>query len=153
MAWYIQYMCIYQLYISWLILVLQGNYSITANGNMFFYIDIYVKIHSEIKTHINTPRYCHIHQTPIMEHIGLYGLSEWHKKVFPLYNLSHWGRVTHMCVSKLTIIASDNGLSPSRRQAIIRNNAGLWSIETLATNFNEIGSKIQPFSPKNMSLI
>ena len=28
------------------------------------------------------------------------------------------GRVTHICVSKLTIIGSDNGLSPGRRQAI-----------------------------------
>ena len=26
--------------------------------------------------------------------------------------LTHWGRVTHICVSKLTIIGSDNGLSP-----------------------------------------
>ena len=33
--------------------------------------------------------------------------------------LTHWGRVTHICVSKLTIIGSDNGLSPDRRQAII----------------------------------
>ena len=33
--------------------------------------------------------------------------------------LTHWGRVTHICVGKLTIIGSDNGLSPERRQAII----------------------------------
>ena len=33
--------------------------------------------------------------------------------------LTHWGRVTHICVSKLTSIGSDNGLSPGRRQAII----------------------------------
>ena len=26
--------------------------------------------------------------------------------------LTHWGRVTHICVSNLTIIGSDNGLSP-----------------------------------------
>ena len=32
--------------------------------------------------------------------------------------LTHWGRVTHICVSKQTIIGSDNGLSPGRRQAI-----------------------------------
>ena len=29
-------------------------------------------------------------------------------------SLSHWGRVTHICVSKLTIIGSYNGLSPSQ---------------------------------------
>ena len=39
--------------------------------------------------------------------------------------LTHWGRVTHICVSELTIIGSDNGLPPGRRQAIIWNNAGL----------------------------
>ena len=33
--------------------------------------------------------------------------------------LTHWGRVTHICISKLTIIGLDNGLSPGRRQAII----------------------------------
>ena len=26
--------------------------------------------------------------------------------------LTHWGRVTHMCIGKITIIGSDNGLSP-----------------------------------------
>ena len=42
--------------------------------------------------------------------------------------LTHWGRVTHICVSKLTIIGSDNGLSPDRRQAIIWTNAGILLI-------------------------
>ena len=32
--------------------------------------------------------------------------------------LTHWGRVTHICVCKLTFISSDNGLSPGRRQAL-----------------------------------
>ena len=33
--------------------------------------------------------------------------------------LTHWGRATHICVSKLTIIGLDNGLLPVRCQAII----------------------------------
>ena len=33
--------------------------------------------------------------------------------------LTHWGRVTHICVSKLSILGSDNGLSPGWCQAII----------------------------------
>ena len=37
-------------------------------------------------------------------------------------NLAHWGGVMHICVSKLTIIGSDNGLSPGRHQAIIWTN-------------------------------
>ena len=32
--------------------------------------------------------------------------------------LTHRGRVTHICVSKLNSIGLDNGLSPARRQAI-----------------------------------
>ena len=38
--------------------------------------------------------------------------------------LTLWRRVTHICVSKQTLIGSDNGLSPDRRQAIIWTNAG-----------------------------
>ena len=34
-------------------------------------------------------------------------------------SLTHWGRVTHICVSKLTIIGSDNGLLLGWHQAII----------------------------------
>ena len=52
--------------------------------------------------------------------------------------LTHWGRVTHICNSNLTIIGSDNGLSPDRRQAIIWTNAGILLIGPLGTNFSEI---------------
>ena len=45
--------------------------------------------------------------------------------------LTHWGRVTHICLSKLTIIGSDNGLSPGRRQAIIWTNARISLIGPL----------------------
>ena len=43
--------------------------------------------------------------------------------------LTQWGRVTHVCVSKLTIIGSDNDLSPERHQAIIWISAGILLIE------------------------
>ena len=33
-------------------------------------------------------------------------------------DLTHWGRVMHICVRKLTIIGSDSGLSPDPHQAI-----------------------------------
>ena len=66
--------------------------------------------------------------------------------------LTHWGRATHICVSKLTIIASDNGLSPGRRQAIIWNSAGILSIGLLGTNFSEILIKILTYSFKEMRL-
>ena len=66
--------------------------------------------------------------------------------------LTHWGRVTHICVSELNIIGSDNGLSPGRRQAIIWNNAGLLLIEPLGTNVSEISIGIHTFSFKKMHL-
>ena len=66
--------------------------------------------------------------------------------------LTHWGRVTHICVGKLTIIGSGNGLSPERRQAIIWTNAGILLIGPLGTNFSEILIEIQTFSLKKISL-
>ena len=52
--------------------------------------------------------------------------------------LTHWGRVTHICVSKLTIIGSDNGLSPDRLQAIIWTNAGIMLICPVGKKINAI---------------
>ena len=66
--------------------------------------------------------------------------------------LTHWGRVTHICVRDLSSIGSDNGLSPGRRQAIIRTNAGILLIRTLGTNFSEFVVAILIFSFKKMRL-
>ena len=66
--------------------------------------------------------------------------------------LTHWGRVTHICVVKITNIGSDNGLSPGRRQAIIWTNAGIWLIAPLETNFSETLIEIQTFSLKQICL-
>ena len=66
--------------------------------------------------------------------------------------LTHWGRVTHICVNKLTIIGSDNGLSPGQRQAIVWTNAGILLIGPLWTNFSEILIAIHTFSFKKMHL-
>ena len=60
--------------------------------------------------------------------------------------LTHWDRATHICVSKVTIIGSDNGLSPGRRQASIWTNDGILLIGALGTNFSEILIEIQTFS-------
>ena len=66
--------------------------------------------------------------------------------------LTHWGRTTHICISKLTIIGSDNGLSPGWRQAIIWTNAGILLIGTIGTDFSEIPSEIHTFSFKKIRL-
>ena len=68
------------------------------------------------------------------------------------WELTHWGQVTHICVGKLTIICSDNGLAPSRRQAIIWTNDGILLTGPLGTNFSEILIEILTSSFKNMHL-
>ena len=60
--------------------------------------------------------------------------------------------MTHICVSKLTIIGSNNGLSPDGCQAIIWTNARLLLIGPLGTNFSEFLIKILTFSFKKMRL-
>ena len=72
------------------------------------------------------------------------------KAYIELQPLTHWGRVTHICVSKLTIIGSDNGLSPSRRQAIIWTSDGILLIGPLGANFSEILIEIHTFSFKKI---
>ena len=58
----------------------------------------------------------------------------------------------HICVSKLTIIGSDNGLLPGQSQAIIWTNAGMLLIRTLGTNLSEVSSENHTFSFKKMHL-
>ena len=53
--------------------------------------------------------------------------------------LTHWGLVTHMCISKLPIIGQDKGLLPVWRQAVL-------SVRPLGTNIIEIQIKTQNFS-------
>ena len=66
--------------------------------------------------------------------------------------LTHWGRVTHICVSKITTIGSNNGLSPGRCQASIWTNAGILYIRPIGTNFNEMLIEILTFSFTKMRL-
>ena len=75
-----------------------------------------------------------------------------HMNILLLIFLTHWGRVTHICVSELTIIDSDNGLLPGRCQAIIWSNAGIILVGPLWTNFSENAIKIDTFSLKKMHL-
>ena len=58
----------------------------------------------------------------------------------------------HICVNKLTVIASNNGLSPGQHQAIIWNNDGILLIWPLGTSFSEILIVILSFSLKKMHL-
>ena len=74
--------------------------------------------------------------------------DDFHKKI----PFTHWGRMTHICFSKLIIIVSDNGLSPSRHLAIVWINAGILLTGPLGTNFSEIFIEIYLFSFKKLYL-
>ena len=65
-------------------------------------------------------------------------------------DFTHWVQVTHICISKLTIIGSDNGLSPGRRQAIIWTNTGILLIGPLGTKVSGIIIEIDIFSFKKV---
>ena len=82
----------------------------------------------------------------------LIGAVYWSRQPKVFQHWTHWGRVTHICVSKLIIIGSYNGLSPDRRQAIIWTNAGILLIWPLGKNFSEILIEILTFSFKKMHL-
>ena len=58
----------------------------------------------------------------------------------------------YICVSKLPIIGSDNGLSPDRRKAIIGANAGILLIGPSGTKFGEILIEIYTFLFDKMHL-
>ena len=98
-------------------------------------------------------------QNPMLWHEYHFKFSIWkmdraqwviHWRIFHFFN--SLSRVTHISVSELTIIGSDNGLSPGRRQAIIWINAGILLIGVLGTNFNEILVEIHNFhSRKSIS--
>ena len=71
--------------------------------------------------------------------------------VLAISDSTHCGRVAHLSVGNLTIIGSDNGLSPCRFQAIFYTNAGILLIGPIGTNLSEILIEILIFSFKKMS--
>ena len=66
--------------------------------------------------------------------------------------LTQWSWVTHICVSELTIIGSENGLAPGRRQAIISIDPEILLIGLLGANFSEILIEIHIFSFKKIHM-
>ena len=64
--------------------------------------------------------------------------------------LTHWDWLTHIRMSKPTIIGSDNGLLPGAHQAIIWTNARILLTEPLGKNFSGILIEILIFSLMKM---
>ena len=73
-----------------------------------------------------------------VENVSIWWRHHVYIKAFYSLVLTHWGQVTHICINELTVIGSDNGLSPGRRQAIIWTNAWILLIWPLGTNFSKI---------------
>ena len=76
---------------------------------------------------------------------GIFELILFHENCSEVYTqhsssicLAHWGRVTYICVNKLTTFGSNNGLSAGRRQAMIWIDARILLIGPLGTDCSEI---------------
>ena len=124
---------------------IQGKYTIRYKGDSMIYgINFHIMVWQRYTIY-------RIHLFSLWYRIHLFSLWIRHVRWLSL-KLTHWGRVTHICVSELTTIGSDNGLSPDRRQAIIWTNAGILSIGPLRTNFSEILIETQTFSSKKIRL-
>ena len=84
--------------------------------------------------------------------LGWHRIKHHNPRYWPFMGLTHWGRVTHICVSYLNNICSDNGLSPAQRLAIICTSAGILLSGPIWTKFSEISIEINTFSFNKMHL-
>ena len=66
-------------------------------------------------------------------YIWIHMSTSWWIDVIPDVVLTHWDQMTHIGVSKLTIIGSDHGLLSCRHQANIWTKAGILLIRNLKT--------------------
>ena len=104
---------------------------------------------SQYKDRFSRYGYSHNNENPFT---GKTAFLYWDGPLIPLVSwscritscISQWGRVTRICVGNVTIISSDNGLSPGRRQVIIWTSAGILLIGPLRIN-NEILFGVQTF--------
>ena len=82
--------------------------------------------------------------------------APWPSSVMPyaselIKSLRLTGWVMHICIVNLTIIDLDNGLTPTRRQAIIWTNAGILLIGPQKQT-SVVSTEIHKFSFKKMHL-
>ena len=85
-----------------------------------------------IRSYFDPLVYSNILPSPLVARTVEGKVIHW-KLIEQVSTLTHWGRVTHICVSILTIIGADNGLSPVRHQAIICTSAGIvvnWNLRS-----------------------
>ena len=153
--WYSLALCIYQLLeymqsIPWMKYAWQCTL-IISRGGRWPVCRITINIHMRYNTFHACTKHINANGINIFG-AGVKCIVPYYARPFPILALTHWGWVMHKCISKVTIIGSDNGLSPGRRQAINWTNVGILSIGCLGTNFSEILLKIPIFSFKKMQL-
>ena len=120
---------------------------VTRTFHVFFYLRLSKQLSKQpIRRWFDTPSHS------LWRHCNVIWSFVLFWPLFPSLTSTHWGRLTHICVSKLTIIGSDNGLSPGRCQAIVWTNAGILLIGPLGTNFSEILVEFHTFSFKKIHL-
>ena len=119
-----------------------------------FYLNshYFISVKSQIKQRYHNEYWLHVHMDIITCICNYIHSKQYDVLRHALTKPLNWGRVTIICVDKLTIICSDNVLSPERCQAIIRTNAGILLFGPLGTNFREILIETQTFSFKKMRL-
>ena len=113
-----------------------------CNGIHFVYLHLFI-----LYIHI-----CYIWLNKIIKHEQKFWIVVFVFSFTKYNELTHWGRVTQVCISKLATIGSDDHLSPGGCQAITWTNAGTLLIAPLGTNFSEILIKIYAFLFKKMHL-
>ena len=97
-------------------------------ADIFKFIFVNEMCSIRIYTPVKFVRQCPVGKKSALVHWYIYAAAG-------LNVLIHWGRVTHICVSKLAINGSDDDLSPGRRQAIIWTNAEILLIGPLGTTW------------------
>ena len=122
----------------------------SSNGNIF---RVTGPLCGEFTSHRWIPLLCETISTRslIADGIGVLILigREMNRQLYAFFVLIHWGRVTHICVSKLTVVGSDNGLPPGRRQAIVWTNAEILLIGPSGTCFRNLNRNSYVFIQEN----
>ena len=136
------------------------SYSHKKSAHIYIYTYIYIYINLIINKHVHkwiclfemTPsKYIWIEEALVViswEILETSIIEMCFKITYRQMLLTHWGRVMHICVSNLTIIGSDNSLSPDQHQAIIWTYAGILFIGPLGSICSEIIIEINTFSLK-----
>ena len=145
------YTCFSKLGLHWLRLWLAASLAQSQYLNQYWLV-ISWPLGNKFERHLNQNKSIFITKTNAFENVVCKMESLFSSVLSPNVFLTHWGWVTHICVSKLTSIGSDNGLSPVRCRTIIWNNAVILLIGLLGANYIEILTKIHTFSVKKMHL-